>query len=144
LDGDRLRQGLCRDLGFGLADRRENVRRAAEVARLFLDIGAIAVVALISPLRADRQRARLVVGGDDFLEIYCDCPIEVCETRDVAGLYRRARQGLIPDFTGVTSPYEAPETPELILQTARDSVADCVQAVLAVLERRRVISRREA
>jgi bifunctional enzyme CysN/CysC len=115
LDGDRLRQGLNRDLGFSADDRRENIRRVAEVARLMVDAGLIAVVALISPFRHDRQLARALFAPGEFLEVFIDTPLEVCERRDVKGLYARARRGELTQFTGIDSPYEAPQQAELHL-----------------------------
>lgn len=136
LDGDKLRQRICADLGFSAADRSENVRRAAEIARLFLDAGVITLVALISPLAADRAAARAIVGGEDFIEVFCDCPLEVCEARDVKGLYRRARRGEIDDFTGISAPYEAPAQPEIVVNTARHDLAHCARTVLDGLKAR--------
>lgn len=136
LDGDSLRQGLCADLGFSPQDRSENIRRAGEVARLFADAGIIVLAALISPLRADRARARAMQAEGDFIEAWCKCPLEVCERRDVKGLYRRARAGELAQFTGVSAPYEAPLAPELSLDTAGSGLADCVELVLAELRGR--------
>ncbi|MGV2288501.1 adenylyl-sulfate kinase [Trinickia sp. YCB016] len=119
LDGDHLRYGLNRDLGFSDEDRRENVRRTAEVARLMNDAGLIVIASLISPNRGDRSAARQIVGEDRFIEVYVSTPIAVCEARDPKGLYRKARQGEIRDFTGVSSPYEPPLAPSLIVDTAR-------------------------
>ncbi|OIQ86704.1 putative adenylyl-sulfate kinase [mine drainage metagenome] len=135
-DGDNVRHGLCADLGFSAQDRAENIRRVGEMARLFLDAGVIALTAFISPFRADRDRVRKLVPAGDFIEIYCRCPLEVCEQRDVKGLYRKARQGLITDFTGISSPYEAPESPDLILDTAILSLEDSVAQVMALLRHR--------
>lgn len=136
LDGDKLRHGICADLGFSAADRTENARRVAEIARLFLDAGVIAVVALISPLAADRAAARRIVGSEHFIEVFCECPLEVCEARDVKGLYRRARLGEIAEFTGVSAPYEAPAEPDIVVHTARDALAHCVRTVLDGLKAR--------
>ena len=104
-DGDNVRHGLCGDLGFSLADRAENLRRIAEMVRLFLDAGIISLTAFISPLALDRQQVREIIGPDDFIEIYCNCPLAVCEQRDVKGLYKKAREGRIKDYTGISSPY---------------------------------------
>ena len=117
LDGDIIRQGICRDLGFSEDDRAENIRRTAEVAKLMADSGLIVLVSLISPYRADRQHAREIVGEQRFQEVFVDTPLEICEQRDPKGLYQKARQGLIPNFTGIDSPYEAPESPELTVDT---------------------------
>ncbi|MCB9704171.1 MAG: adenylyl-sulfate kinase [Myxococcales bacterium] len=130
LDGDNIRHGLCGDLGFSPADRRENIRRVGEVVRLMVDAGVITIIALISPYRADRDavRARLPEGA--FLEVFVDAPLAVCEGRDPKGLYARARAGLIPDFTGISAPYEPPSAPELILPTAEETTERCVQRLL--------------
>ena len=131
LDGDNLRFGLNRDLAFSTEDRRENIRRIAEVARLFNDAGTIVLVPVIAPFRADRERARETIGPDRFVEIFLSTPLDVCESRDTKGLYRRARAGEIEEFTGIPSPYETPRSPALTLDTSRRSVGDCVEAVLA-------------
>lgn len=138
-DGDNVRHGLCADLGFSAEDREENIRRIGEMAKLFTEAGVIALTAFISPYRADRARVRALVAPEDFIEIYCHCPLEVCEQRDVKGLYAKARQGLIKDFTGVSSVYEAPETPELSLDTGSLPLTECVEQVLALLSSRKII-----
>lgn len=139
-DGDNVRHGLCSDLGFSIEDRSENIRRIAEMARLFLDAGVIALCAFISPMRADRQKVRAIVGADNFLEIHCDCSVEICEQRDVKGLYKKARAGLIKNYTGISSPYEEPEHPDLRLETGKEVLAECVGKVVAVLKARGVLS----
>jgi adenylylsulfate kinase len=139
-DGDNIRHGLNRDLGFSPEDRVENIRRIAEVARLMLDAGQIVMTAFISPYRADRQWARQRIGNDDFIEIYCRCTLQECERRDVKGLYRRARAGEIAEFTGVSAPYEVPESPELVLDTTTQSPDESVEQVIALLQRRGVVS----
>jgi adenylylsulfate kinase len=139
LDGDNVRHGLCADLGFSEADRTENIRRIAEMAKLFVEGGVITLTAFISPFRRDRERARALLNPGDFIEVYCHCPLEVCEERDVKGLYQRARKGEIPEFTGISSPYEEPENPELAVQTGKESVESCVGKVIAVLEGRGII-----
>lgn len=136
LDGDNLRHGLCRDLGFTDADRVENIRRAGEVAKLFLDAGLIVLCSFISPFRADRQMLRELIGDNDFLEIHVDAPIETCIARDPKGLYAKAKAGLIPNFTGLGSPYEAPEKPDIRLKTAESSAEACAEQVLAILRQR--------
>jgi len=136
LDGDNLRLGLNRDLGFSPEDRAENIRRVAEVARLFNEAGVIAMTAFISPYRADRANARQTIGTERFLEVFVDAPLAVCERRDPRGLYRKARAGEIAEFTGVSAPYEAPEQPELHLDTARMTVEEAVTAVLVCLRDR--------
>lgn len=135
LDGDNVRHGLSRDLGFSEADRVENIRRIGEVARLMTDAGLVVITAFISPYRADRQLARSLLPAGEFLEVFVDAPLSVCEARDPKGLYRKARQGLIPDFTGINAPYEAPEAPELRLDTARQSVVECAEAIISLLQR---------
>jgi adenylylsulfate kinase len=139
-DGGNVRHGLCADLGFSVADRRENIRRIGEMSKLFTEAGVIALTAFISPFRADRDRVRALVAPGEFLEIHVRCSIEVCESRDVKGLYRRARAGEINEFTGISSPYEEPLEPELTLDTVAQSIDECVAAVLALLRERGVIS----
>jgi bifunctional enzyme CysN/CysC len=133
LDGDNVRQGLSRDLSFGDADRVENIRRVGEVAKLMLDAGLIVLVAFISPFRADRNMVRSLVQPGEFIEVYMSTPLEVCEQRDSKGLYRRARAGQVPHFTGISSPYEPPVSPELELDTSTLSVESCVARVLQAL-----------
>ena len=140
LDGDNVRHGLCADLGFSAEDRTENIRRIGEMAKLFTEAGVITLAAFISPFRADRKKVRTLVNPEDFIEIYCYCPLDTCEQRDVKGLYAKAHQGLIKDFTGVSSPYEAPETPELIVDTSKLSLEECVNKVLALLSERHIVS----
>ncbi|MBF0585131.1 MAG: adenylyl-sulfate kinase, partial [Magnetococcales bacterium] len=134
LDGDNIRHGLCRDLGFSAQDRQENIRRISEVAKLFVEAGLITLAAFISPFQADRHQAKTVIGRDNFVEIYCLCPLTVCEKRDRKGLYKKARAGLIQDFTGISSPYEEPDEADLVLNTATHSVEACVAQLLAHLE----------
>ena len=136
LDGDNLRMGLNGDLGFSPADRSENIRRVGEVARLFADAGAVALVPVISPYRADRDLAREIHlgAGLDFHEVFVDTPLDVCEARDPKGLYVKARAGEIKGFTGIDDPYEAPVTPELVVKTAETSVDDACAQVLALLK----------
>lgn len=130
LDGDNVRHGLCGDLGFSLEDRVENIRRAGEIAKLFMEAGIIVLTAFISPFRSDRERVRGMVEHGDFMEIYCDSPIEVCETRDVKGLYKKARAGQIAEFTGISSPYEPPMSPEIAVNTGKEVLDICVQQVI--------------
>lgn len=132
-DGDNVRHGLCSDLGFSQADRVENIRRIGEMAKLFTEAGVIAITAFISPFRSERERTRRLFDKGDFIEIFCRCPLEVCEQRDVKGHYRRARAGEIKEFTGISSPYEEPLDPELILDTAFTSVEDNVEVVIRFL-----------
>lgn len=133
LDGDELRRGLTRDLGFSAADRAESVRRAAEVARLMSDAGLVVVVALISPFRADRALARALFPPGRFVEVHVATPLPVAEARDPKGLYRRARQGLLPGFTGIDSPYEAPDAAELVIDTEQLSPEAAAQLLLTRL-----------
>jgi adenylylsulfate kinase len=130
LDGDNIRHGLCSDLSFSPSDRHENMRRVGEVLSLFVDAGMIALAAFVSPYRADRDRVRARLGNQSFMEIYCRCPVEVCERRDRKGLYRRAREGEIAEFTGISAPYEAPLAPDLELDTANDSIEHCISAIM--------------
>jgi len=134
LDGDNVRHGLNKNLGFSPEDRSENIRRIGEVAKLFTDAGAIVFSSFISPYRADRDAVRALMGPGDFVEVYVDAPVETCEGRDVKGLYKKARAGEIPEFTGISAPYEAPEKPELVLDTDRQSVKESVAQVIAYLE----------
>jgi len=136
LDGDNLRHGLNRDLGFTAADRVENIRRAGEVAKLMMDAGLIVLASFISPFRADRQMLRELIGAQDFLEIHVDATIETCMARDPKGLYAKAKAGLIPNFTGLGSPYEPPETPDIPVNTGEASAEDCAGRVLAALRQR--------
>ncbi len=138
-DGDNVRHGLCGDLGFSKADRSENIRRIGEMAKLFVEAGVIALTAFISPFRSDRERVRGLVGAADFIEIYCRCPLEICEARDVKGLYRRARSGEIREFTGISSPYEPPEAPALVLDTGERGLDACVDDVMGLLGRHGLI-----
>jgi len=138
-DGDNVRHGLCSDLGFSVEARSENIRRIGEMTKLFIEAGVIALTAFISPLRKDRERVRQLVGEQDFIEIYTRCPIEVCESRDTKGLYRRARAGEVKDFTGISSPYEPPERPELVLDTDLESLELCADRVVALLQQRGVM-----
>jgi adenylylsulfate kinase len=139
LDGDNVRHGLCGDLGFSAQDREENIRRVGEMTKLFIEAGVIALTAFISPLARDRNRVRGLVPHGDFIEIYCRCPLEVCEQRDVKGLYRRARAGEIQDFTGISAPYEEPDNPDLVVETGALSLENSVERVIALLKSRAII-----
>ncbi len=139
LDGDNVRHGLNRDLGFSDADREENIRRIAEVAKLFVDAGLIVMTAFISPFRADRQLARQLLGADEFVEVHVATPLAVCEERDPKGLYRKARAGQIPNFTGIDSAYEPPLEPEVVVDTAGHDLDACVGEMLVHLERLKII-----
>jgi adenylylsulfate kinase len=135
LDGDNIRHGLNKDLGFSPKDRTENIRRIGEVAKLFTDGAVINVTAFISPYRADRDSVRALMAEGDFLEVYVSCPVEVCERRDVKGLYKKARAGEIPEFTGISAPYEEPLKPELTVHTDRHSEEECLDQLLQHLEK---------
>jgi adenylylsulfate kinase len=130
LDGDNVRHGLCADLGFSENDRKENIRRIGETAKLFVDAGVVTLTAFISPFRSDRLAARQLFDAKDFIEVYCRCPLEICESRDVKGMYRRARAGEIQNFTGISSPYEEPVSPELIVDTGSSSLTQCVDEII--------------
>lgn len=134
LDGDHLRQGLNRDLGFSEADRGENIRRVAEVARLFVDAGVIVIAAFISPLRTQRDAARALFAPGDFIEVFVDAPLEVTEARDPKGLYRKARSGELRQFTGIDAPYEPPLAPELVLPTHQWTIEQCVSQLAALVD----------
>ena len=134
-DGDNVRHGLCADLGFSPAHRAENLRRIGEMCKLFLEAGIISLAAFISPLAADRATLRRMFALGEFFEIYCKCSLEICEARDTKGIYQRARRGALPDFTGISAPYEAPEQPDLILHTATQSLDECVAQVLQLIGR---------
>lgn len=140
LDGDNVRHGLNKDLGFSLEDRDENLRRVGEAAKLFLEAGTIVLAAFISPLRKEREMLRSLMPHGDFLEIYCEAPIELCEQRDPKGLYEKARRGEIKEFTGISSPYEPPIKPELAINTAELTLEDGVQKVLKMLQSRLVVN----
>lgn len=140
LDGDNVRHGLCGDLGFSDNDRVENIRRIGEVAKLMSEAGVITLTAFISPFREDRNTARKLLPHGDFLEIYCQCPLEVCEQRDVKGLYKKARAGEIRYFTGIDSPYEEPKRPELVVVTGEKSLDQCADSVIQMLLERGVLN----
>ena len=140
LDGDNVRHGLCSDLTFSNRDREENIRRVGEAAKLFLEGGVITLTAFISPFRSDRERVRNLVLHGDFMEVYCKCSLEICERRDVKGMYKKAREGKIPEFTGISSPYEEPINPELALETGSLSVEESVSKVIGMLAERGVIN----
>lgn len=135
LDGDNIRQGLNNDLGFGQADRKENIRRIGEVAKLFVDSGIVVLVTFISPFASERQLVRDMVEKDEFIEVYINCSLEECEKRDPKGLYHRAKNGEIKEFTGISSPYEVPENPEIILETSKYSIKECTESLYEYLKR---------
>jgi len=137
-DGDNVRHGLCSDLGFSQKDRKENIRRITEMVKLFLDSGIIALTAFIAPFQKDRDMIKKRLGNDNYIEIYCDCPLEICEQRDVKGIYKKARNGLISDFTGISSPYEPPESPDIILKTGIKDELACVKEIVSFLEHKKI------
>lgn len=139
LDGDNVRHGLCGDLGFSDVARRENIRRIGETSKLFVDAGVLVLTAFISPFCSDRAQARSLM-PDDFIEIYCNSSLEVCESRDVKGLYDRARAGEIKEFTGISSPYEVPEAAEIVVNTGELSLQESVQQVIDYLQSQQVIA----
>jgi adenylylsulfate kinase len=139
-DGDNVRHGLCSDLGFSVEDRSENIRRIGEMVNLFLQAGVIALTAFISPLKQDRDYVREIIGADNFFEIHCNCPLQICEQRDVKGLYKKARAGIIKNYTGISSPYEAPENPALRLNSGVTSLEECVEKVLCLLIEKKILS----
>lgn len=139
LDGDNVRHGLSANLGFGEADRRENIRRIGEAAKLMMEAGIITLTAFISPFREDRQAVRRLMPHGDFIEIYCKASLATCEARDVKGLYKQARAGQIKNYTGIDSPYEAPDAPELVVDTEKLSLGQAVDMVLALLMARNIL-----
>lgn len=139
LDGDNIRHGLNKNLGFSPEDREENIRRIGEVARLFTQAGVIALTAFISPYRADRDNARELLNDGEFVEVYLKCAIDVCESRDVKGLYKKARAGEIKEFTGISAPYEEPLNPELVIDTAAETLEESTRKVLAYLQSQEII-----
>lgn len=136
LDGDNVRAGLNKDLGFSDADRKENMRRIAEVAKLFADSGTITITAFISPFREERDAARDVIGADNFVEVHVATSLEECENRDVKGLYKKARAGEIPNFTGIDSPYEEPINPDLVVEAGHLTVKECVKKIMLHLQKK--------
>ncbi|WML52770.1 adenylyl-sulfate kinase [Neobacillus sp. PS3-12] len=139
LDGDNIRHGLNKDLSFGNNDRKENIRRIGEVAKLFVDSGLIVSSAFISPFREDRVLVRSMFEPQEFIEIFLNCPIQVCESRDPKGLYKKARQGEITDFTGITSPYEIPDHPEIIIETNYTSIEQSIVQILSYLKEKKIL-----
>ncbi len=139
LDGDNVRHGLSKDLGFSEADRKENLRRVGEVAKLLVEAGILTIAAFISPFKADRDTIRKLFSEGEFIEIYLDCDLSVCENRDPKGLYKKARSGAIKDFTGISSPYEIPENPEITISTDRLSVHESIEKIHAYLIEKEII-----
>jgi adenylylsulfate kinase len=143
LDGDNVRHGLCNDLGFSDKGRKENIRRISETAKLLLEAGVITLTAFISPFKAERAIARSLMPHGDFIEIHCFCPLTVCEQRDVKGLYKKARLGEIKDFTGISSPYEEPENPDLKIDTSQLTLEESVQQIMSLLHARNILPAKE-
>jgi len=139
IDGDNVRHGLCGDLSFSDEDRVENIRRVGELAKLFVESGTITLTSFISPFISDRARARALLAEGDFIEVFCDSPLDVCESRDVKGLYAKARAGDIPAFTGISSPYETPEDPEIVAETGKLPLQKCVAQVVEYLIETKII-----
>jgi len=138
-DGDNVRHGLCSDLGFSKEDRQENLRRIGEMAKLFIDAGIIAMAAFVSPLIAHREMVKGIVGRENFIEVYCKCPPEVCEQRDPKGHYAKAKRGEIKEFTGVSAPYEEPLSPDIVLDTANNSVLENVEKIVTFLREKHIL-----
>ncbi|PID01990.1 adenylyl-sulfate kinase [Sporosarcina sp. P2] len=140
LDGDNVRHGLNKDLGFSDEARKENIRRIGEVSKLFIDSGQLVFTAFISPFQEDRDSVRRLVEEDEFVEVYISCPLDACEKRDPKGLYEKARAGVIPEFTGISSPYEAPVKPELTLETDQYTIEECVEQLIGYLRDKKWIN----
>jgi adenylylsulfate kinase len=138
-DGDNVRHGLCRDLGFSPGDRKENIRRIGEMVRLFVEGGIIAITAFISPYKADREMVRKLVGEERFFEVYVECPVDICALRDPKGLYQRARAGLIKEFTGISAPYEVPDNPSLVIRSDVITPVEAAEEILDLLGHARII-----
>jgi len=139
LDGDNIRHGLCRDLGFSDKDREENIRRIGEVSNLFMNAGIVTITAFVSPFRSDREKVRKII-GQDFIEIFCAASLNICETRDTKGLYKKARLGEIKDFTGISSPYEIPQDPEIIVETGSLDLNDSVGQIMKYLNSQELLN----
>jgi adenylylsulfate kinase len=140
LDGDNVRNGLCSDLGFSLNDRSENIRRVGEVAKLFVGAGVLTLAAFISPLQKDRAFVRSILGDSEYFEIYCRCSLAICEARDVKGIYKKARSGKVSDFTGIDSVYEEPVSPDLIIDTANQTIEQSIDKVFTFLRAKKIIT----
>ena len=141
-DGDNVRNGLCKDLTFSREDRYENLRRISEMVRLFLDAGIISLTAFISPLESDRLLAKKIIGRENIIEIFCDCSLEICEQRDVKGFYKKARSGEIKNYTGISSPYEKPKKPDLVINTATMPLQQCITTIIDELKKRGIFCKR--
>lgn len=140
LDGDNVRTGLCNDLGFSAEDRNENIRRLGEVSKLFVDAGVLVLSAFVSPYRQDRDFIREIVEDGEFIEVFVSCPVEECEKRDVKGLYKKAREGIIKGFTGIDDPYEEPVNPEIVVKTDKNSIEECANQILSYLESKNLLT----
>lgn len=138
-DGDNVRHGLCSDLGFSDADRTENIRRIGEMVKLFVDAGIIAITAFISPFKKDRDKIRSLVGDRLFIEVFVDCPVEICERRDQKGIYAKAKAGIIKDFTGISAPYEIPENPDLVIYSKDEDAMEAADRLMRVMKQREMI-----
>lgn len=136
LDGDNTRLGINKDLGFTDSNRKENIRRVAEIAKLMMDAGVVTITSFISPFKEDRQFAKEIVGSTNFIEVFVDCPLEVCEKRDIKGLYAKARKGEIKNFTGIDSDFERPETPDIVINTYTESIESSLKLMLAAIEKK--------
>jgi len=140
LDGDNVRRDLCKDLGFSDDDRTENIRRIGEVSKLMMEAGVIVLTAFISPFIKDRQIVRELTAKGEFIEVYCNADLDVCESRDTKGLYKKARAGEITEFTGISSPYEQPNNPEIVLDTANQTIENAVECIITYLSERQIIT----
>jgi len=140
IDGDVLRKGLCKDLGFSKEDRSENIRRAGEVAKLFSDAGVLTLAAFMSPMSSDRNTARELIGADRFVEIYCKCSFDTCESRDIKGLYKKARAGELKNFIGLDAIYEEPKSPELIIETDQLSIEESTKLIIEFLKEKEFVN----
>ena len=141
LDGDNIRHGLCKDLGFSDEDREENIRRIGEVANLFMNAGIITITAFVSPFKSDRNKVRKIIGSKDFIEVHCSADIDICESRDPKGLYKKARLGEIKEFTGISSPYETPTNPEIVVDTGALNLNDSVEQVINYLNKENLLEK---
>ena len=139
LDGDNIRHGLCKDLGFSDKDREENIRRIGEVANLFMNAGIVTITAFVSPFKSDREKVRKII-GQDFIEVFCAANLEICETRDTKGLYKKARLGQIKDFTGISSPYEIPSDPDIIVETGSLDINSSVIQIMKYLSEKNLLN----
>jgi adenylylsulfate kinase len=139
LDGDNVRHGLCSDLSFSAGDRSENIRRIGEMVKLFVDAGIIVLTAFISPYHNDREKIQALLGNNKFIEIYVDCPIEICAQRDSKGIYAKAKAGIVKEFTGISAPYEPPENPDLVIQSYNEDPIEAAKRVIALLKDRTII-----